>query len=86
MENAQEQHVDRPQKRELVRLTVNLTPRSHAAMLLTAEITGDSKTDTVNRALQFYAFAEHIMSQGGELLIRDSEGETQRIKLLLPYH
>jgi len=71
-------------KTDLVRLTVNLIPRAHAAMLLAAQITGDSRTDTVNRALQLYAFAEHVLSQGGEILIRDKDGDMQIVKLILP--
>lgn len=67
---------------DLIRLTVNLVPRAHAAMLLAAQITGYSRTDTVNRALQLYAFAENEMSRGGEILIRSKNGETQLIKFM----
>jgi hypothetical protein len=72
------------QKQELVRLTINLVPRAYAAMLLASEITGDSRTDTVNRAVQLYAYVEHVIKEGGDILIRDKNGETSRIKMLLP--
>jgi len=69
-------------KQDLVRLTINLIPRAYAAMVLASEITGDSRTDTVNRAVQLYAYVEHELSQGSEILIRDKTGETSRIKML----
>lgn len=70
-------------KQELHRVTVNLTPRSHKALRVAAEITGGSITDTVNRALQFYAYAEHIMSVGGEVFVREPGEEMTRVKLML---
>lgn len=38
----------------LTTLTVNLIPKALDAMNRSAEMTGDTKTDTVNRALQCY--------------------------------
>ena len=43
----------------LTRLTVNLTERSSRALELAVNDTGDSRTDTVNRALQVYAYLVH---------------------------
>jgi hypothetical protein len=40
---------------DLTRLTVNLTPRARAALGAVETLTGDSRTDVVNRALQVYA-------------------------------
>lgn len=40
---------------ELTKLTVNLIPRSVAALDAAALTTGDSRSDVVNRALQLYA-------------------------------
>lgn len=70
------------QKEPLTRLTVNLIPRANKALILASEITGDSKTDTVNRALQVYAYLEHVISNGGEVMIRQ-DGST--FQLLLGY-
>lgn len=39
---------------DLTKLTVNLLPQAVEALDAAAAITGDSKTDTVNRALQLY--------------------------------
>jgi len=54
----------------LTRLTVNLTPRADEAMGATAEMLGLSKTDTVNRALQAYAYLEKIRAEGGDVIVR----------------
>lgn len=65
----------------LERVTVNLTPRSAVALELATEITGDSKTDTINRAIQIYAYLEHIASKGGTVHIRESESsDLERLK------
>ena len=69
-------------KQELQRLTVNLIPRAHKALLLAAALTGDNRTNTVNRALQFYAYAEYIASKGGNILVREPGAEPQVIKFL----
>jgi hypothetical protein len=40
---------------DLVKLTVNLIPKAYEALTWSADLRADTKTDTVNRALQFYA-------------------------------
>ncbi len=42
----------------LERVTVNLTPRSSKALEEVVGLTGDSKTDSINRAIQIYAYIE----------------------------
>jgi hypothetical protein len=54
----------------LERVTVNLTPRSSRALNETVERNGDTKTDTINRALQIYAFIEEIWHNGGSVYVR----------------
>ncbi|WP_329083651.1 hypothetical protein [Streptosporangium sp. NBC_01469] len=54
----------------LERLTMNLTQRGAEALAKGAELTGDTKTDTVNRALQVYAYLEQLRTEGGTILIR----------------
>jgi len=67
----------------LERVTVNLTPRSSAALELAVRLTGDTKTDTINRALQIYAFLEQVARNGGSLHVREAEGEElERLKFL----
>ena len=40
---------------DLTKLTVHLTPRAWDSLVEAADLTGDTKTDTVNRALALYA-------------------------------
>jgi hypothetical protein len=64
------------------RLTVNLIPRAERALELASERRGDSKTDTINRALQMYAFIEEVTTTGGRIYVRrsgESEFEEMRI-------
>jgi len=66
----------------LERITVNLTGRASRALDLATEITGDTKTDTVNRALQVYAYLEQITARGGSIYVREAaESELERLKM-----
>lgn len=66
----------------LERVTVNLTPRAARALELATELTGDTKTDTINRALQVYAFLEHVTANGGSIHARESaDSELERLKI-----
>jgi hypothetical protein len=63
-------------------VTVNLTPRSSRALDSTVAMTGDSKTDTINRAVQVYELVEEIMKAGGALYIRPhAEAELERLRI-----
>lgn len=73
---------DRGGGSSLERVTVNLTPRSVAAMDLVVDLTGDTKTDTINKALQFYGHIQEFLSSGGTLYMRDpGSSELDRIKI-----
>jgi hypothetical protein len=66
----------------LERITVNLTGRASRALDLATELTGDTKTDTVNRALQVYAYMEEITARGGSIYVREAAGtELERLKV-----
>lgn len=66
----------------LERITVNLTGRASRALELAAQLTGDSKTDTVNRALQVYAYMEQITARGGSVYVREgADAELERLKV-----
>lgn len=64
------------------RLTVNLTARSVAAVELAAELTGELKTDTINRALQLYSYVMHTISEGGAVYVQEKDGEMMKLKFL----
>ncbi|MFJ1673233.1 hypothetical protein ACIOK4_44210 [Streptomyces bottropensis] len=36
------------------------------------DITGDSKTDSINRALSVYAYIEQVLHQGGSITVQDT--------------
>lgn len=67
----------------LIRVTVNLTPRSERALEQATALTGESKTDAINRAVQIYAYLQQVIADDGALYARDrAEGELERLKLL----
>lgn len=66
----------------LRRITVNLTPRACTALELAVKLTGDSKTDTLNRAIQVYAYIMNVTQNGGDLYLRD-KGQDELERLLL---
>jgi hypothetical protein len=66
----------------LERITVNLTGRASRALEIATELTGDTKTDTVNRALQVYAYMEQITARGGSVYVREAtDAELERLKV-----
>jgi hypothetical protein len=66
----------------LERVTVNLTPRSSRALEIVMELTKDSKTDTICRALQVYAHIEQVIAHGGQVKTEDADG-TEKILILM---
>jgi hypothetical protein len=62
-------------------VTVNLTPRSSRALEDAAERSGNTKTDTINRAIQVYGYLEEILQAGGAVYVRErSGGDLERLK------
>lgn len=52
------------------RLTVLLTPASSAALNRCAQTTGDTRTDTINRAIQTYALMAGEVADGSRVLVQ----------------
>ena len=68
---------------QLVRVTVNLTPRSYAELVKLSESTGLGKTDVINRSLQIYALVNELLDRdNGSLVIKHPDGEQERIYIL----
>lgn len=68
---------------DLTRLTVNLVPRAAAALNEAAQLTEDSRTDTINRALQVYCFfVQQQELKGKKILLRDEDGSVETVTLL----
>jgi hypothetical protein len=67
----------------VARITINLGPRAGAALHELMEMTGDNKTDAVNRAIQVYAYVQRVIETGGAILIREPGSEdAERLKIL----
>jgi hypothetical protein len=67
----------------LVRITVNLTPKAFGALTRSCEATGDSKTDTINRALLVYDLVRGLADEGGgSITMVNPQGERERLHLL----
>lgn len=66
----------------LERVTVNLTARAVLALEVVTGLTGDTKTDTINRALQVYAFLEQVAANGGAIYVgEDADSVVERLKI-----
>lgn len=63
------------------RTSVSLIPRAQEALDATAERTGLSKTDVINRALQAYAFLEEQHADGAKILVRRGDS-TEEVHFL----
>ena len=71
------------QRSNLQRVTVNLTPRSWQALEMAVKQTGDSQTDTINRAIQVYSYLANITENGGTLYVRDAgSDELERLRII----
>jgi hypothetical protein len=65
------------------RITVNLTEKTSAALAESVAISSDSKTDSINKALQAYALLLHAQNAGGAIYLREKDGaELERLRLL----
>ncbi|HEY6107624.1 MAG TPA: hypothetical protein VIV56_01855 [Gemmatimonadales bacterium] len=61
---------------------MNLVPRAVAALNQAAKDTGDTKTDTVNRALQVYAKVTAWLAEGCDVAVIHPNGDVQKLIML----
>lgn len=61
------------------RVTVNLTKRASRSLEEIVELTGDGKTDAINRALSVYAYVEKVLKGGGRLLVQEPGSELREL-------
>jgi len=70
----------------LRKITVNLIPKADRALTRGAELSGDTRTNTINRALQVYAYVLEQQAAGKDVWFgteRDLErGKVIRLKIL----
>ncbi|MEU5051922.1 hypothetical protein [Streptomyces sp. NPDC021096] len=69
------------QQNRLTRVTLNLNPRAVQAIAQAHKISGDSRTEIINRAVQMYAEIEIIRHEGGKLYVRPA-GDADRFEQL----
>jgi hypothetical protein len=66
----------------LERVTVNLTSRTSEALDQLGQMTGDTKTDTVNKALQVFAYLQQLQHDDGAIYVREpGSKELERLKI-----
>lgn len=71
-----------PDRRALARVTVPLTPRTDRALDAAVQITGDTQTHVLNRALQVYAHLQGLAEQGWSVYLEDpATGERDNLIL-----
>ena len=67
----------------LERLTINLTQKSSEALAEAMGLTRDSKTNSVNKALQLYALLQAAQAKGGAIYLREAaDTELERLRVL----
>lgn len=66
----------------LTKVTVNLIPAAETALQETADLTGYSRTDTINRALQVYAMVEKQQRVFGKELMLRSGDDLERVVIV----
>lgn len=68
---------------DLTRVTVNLIPKATVALAEVVRLTGDTKTDSINRALQAYAFFESQQREHGKRIwLQSKDGTMESVHLL----
>lgn len=79
MESNQTQDDQQPTVSE--RINAALIRESSEALAKLQDRTGLSKTDAVNRAITVYEFIDAEIREGNEIIVRDSEGRDQVVKM-----
>ncbi len=68
---------------DLRKITINLTPRAWEALEQAVKLTRDNRTDTLNRAIQVYAYLVNITQNDGEVFVRDAgHDELERLRFV----
>lgn len=66
------------------RITFSLSDRTQRALSLAVKQGEDNQTDTINRAVQVYAYLLHqVCGEGAAILVRKPDGTTETLNILL---
>lgn len=81
--NGDRQLAEEVSAQALTKVTANLVPRAMVALNTASAITGDNRTDVINRSLQVYAYLMKVMEEGKLAFIKDpATGEVERLIIL----
>uniref|UniRef100_UPI003F491CA3 hypothetical protein n=1 Tax=Actinoplanes sp. CA-084688 TaxID=3239901 RepID=UPI003F491CA3 len=73
----------RPRQPDLTKISANFVPRAVAALDLAAELTNDSRTDVLNRAVQAYAYLAKMIDDGNLIFVENPiTGAKERLVFL----
>ncbi|HEY6115931.1 MAG TPA: hypothetical protein VI172_08235 [Candidatus Dormibacteraeota bacterium] len=62
----------------LTKVSFNVTTDTTRALDFVSAVTGDSLTDSPNRAVEVYALVVQVQRNGGQLLAEDHDGNVRR--------
>lgn len=63
------------------KITINLVPRALTSLDKASEITGHTKTECINRALQIYTWLLSRIASGDQFQVLDTEGRIREIQI-----
>lgn len=66
----------------LTKVSVNFVPRAVDALNAAAERNRDTRTDTLNRAIQVYDVVTREIADGGQLMIKRPDGTIYAVRLI----
>lgn len=67
---------------DLCKVTVNLTPKSFAALHDAAQLNEETRTNVINRSIQLYELLCREQAEGKEILLREPDGSMMRLHCL----
>ncbi|MFG2839244.1 hypothetical protein ACGFYE_30070 [Streptomyces zaomyceticus] len=67
---------------ESERYSVTFVPPAVQSIQTLTELSGLSKTDAINRAVQVYAFLASEMADGRQVLLRNEDGSLERLHIV----
>jgi hypothetical protein len=65
------------------RITVNLTQNAETALGRAVAASGRTKTDTVSRALQLYAWLTEVSEGGGQVMVQGGPDQAPQVVVFL---
>lgn len=67
---------------ELYRITLNLTPKGAHALAEASELNEETRTASINRAVQIYDLLTREVAQGSKLIIQRADGTVSELLIV----